>query len=101
MVNENLMHIIYDIIWLDAIVEKLAWKHKVLPSEVEEVLTGNYKIFRRESGKIEGENVYNALGRTNQGRFLSIFFIKKLNSRILIITAREMNKNEKKRYKRK
>jgi len=53
MVNENLMHIIYDIIWLDAIVEKLAWKHKVLPSEVEEVLTGNYKIFRKESGKIE------------------------------------------------
>ncbi len=33
-----------DIIWLDSIVEKLAWKHQVLTSEVEEVLTGKCKI---------------------------------------------------------
>ena len=30
---------IEDIIWLDRIVEKLAWKHNILPSEVEEVLS--------------------------------------------------------------
>ena len=39
------MVIIEDIIWLERIVEKLAWKHNVLPSEVEEVLSGKCKIF--------------------------------------------------------
>jgi len=33
-----------DIIWLERIVEKLAWKHNVLPSEVEEIFSGNCRI---------------------------------------------------------
>ena len=61
------MVIIGDIIWLDRIVEKLAWKHNVLPSEVEEVLSSPCKIFRKEKGKVEGEHLYNALGRTESG----------------------------------
>jgi len=87
-----------DIIWLDRIVEKLAWKHEVLHTEVEEVLSGNCRIFRKEKGKVEGEHLYNALGKTEAGRHLSVFFIKKPNKRALIITARDMNKNERKRY---
>jgi len=35
------MVIVEDIIWFDSIGEKLAWKHNVLPSEVEEALCGN------------------------------------------------------------
>jgi hypothetical protein len=46
-----------DIIWLDSIVEKLAWKHRVLPNEVEEVLSGKCRIYRRDSGNVEGEDV--------------------------------------------
>ena len=46
---------IADIIWLDRIVEKLGWKHNVLPSEVEEVLSGDCRVFRKEKGKVEGE----------------------------------------------
>jgi len=38
-----------DIIWLNSIVEKLAWKHNVLPSEVEEVLRGKCKIYKKKS----------------------------------------------------
>jgi len=41
------MFVIDDIIWLDTIVEKLMWKHQVLTSEVEEVLTGQCRIFKR------------------------------------------------------
>lgn len=93
--------VIDDIIWLDAVVEKLAWKHNVLPLEVEEVLTGRCRIFKKESGKIEGEDLYNAIGRTKAGRYLSVFFIKKLNKKALIITARDMNKRERKRYEKK
>jgi len=95
------MFVIDDIIWLDAIIEKLTWKHQVLTSEVEEVLTGQCRIFKKESGKVEGEHLYNALGRTKSGRYLSIFFIRKLNNKALIITARDMNKNERKRYEKK
>ena len=54
------MVIIEDIIWLERIVEKLASKHNVLPSEVEEVLSGKCKIFKKEKGKVEGEHLYNA-----------------------------------------
>jgi uncharacterized DUF497 family protein len=95
------MTIIDDIIWLDAIVEKLIWKHQVLTSEVEEVLRGRCRIFRKETGRVEGENLYNALGQSDDGRYLSVFFIRKLNNKVLIVTARDMNKNERKRYAKK
>jgi len=90
-----------DIIWLHRIVEKLAWKHNVLPSEVEEVLIGFCRIFRKEKRKVEGEHIYNALGKTENGRYLSVFFIKKTDKRALILTARDMNRNERKRYEQK
>ena len=92
---------IADIIWLDRIVEKLAWKHNVLPSEVEEVLSGDCRVFRKEKGKVEGEHLYNALGKTGAGRFLSVFFIRKLGNKALIVTARDMNKSERRRYEEK
>lgn len=93
--------IIDDIIWLDTVVEKLAWKHGVLPHEVEEVLSGECRTFKRESGKVEGEDLYNALGKTEEGRYLSIFFIKKLGNKALILTARDMNQRERRRYEKK
>jgi len=93
--------IIDDIIWLDTIVEKLAWKHNVLASEVEEVLGGNCRIFKKEKGRVEGEHLYNALGKTNSGRYMAVFFIMKLNNKALIVTARDMNKTKRKRYETK
>jgi len=93
--------LIEDIVWLDSIVDKLAWKHNVMTSEVEDVLTSRCRIFKKEKGKVEGENLYNALGQTKQGRHLSIFFIQKLNSKALIISARDMNNKERKRYEKK
>jgi uncharacterized DUF497 family protein len=91
-----------DIIWLDQVVEKLAWKHRVLPSEVEEVLTARLtRHFRNQKGKIEGEDVYNALGRTEAGRYLSVFYIRKLGNRALIISARDMNNRERRQYGKK
>lgn len=73
----------------------------MLPHEVEDVLSGKCKIFKRESGDVEGEDLYNALGRTESGRYLSVFFIRKLNNRALIITARDMNRRERLRYEKK
>ncbi len=99
--EHHLSLIINDIIWYDSIVEKLAWKHRVLPHEVEEVLSGQCRIFKRESGNVEGEDLYNAIGKTEGGRYLSVFFIKKLNNKVLIITARDMNSRERGRYEKK
>jgi len=83
------------------VVEKLAWKHRVLPHEVEEILSGKCRLFKREKGKIEGEDLYNALGITKAGRHLSVFFIKKLGDKALILTAREMSERERRRYEKK
>jgi uncharacterized DUF497 family protein len=93
--------ILDDIVWLDSIVDKLAWKHSLTTSEVEEVLSGRCRVFKLESGKIEGEHLYNALGKTAPGRYISEFFIRKLNNKALIITARDMTRAERKRYEKK
>lgn len=91
-----------EIVWLDEIVDKLAWKHQIVPREVENVLISKKtRHFYNQSGKIEGEDVYNALGRTEAGRYLSIFYIKKLGNRALIISAREMDETERGRYAKK
>ena len=58
-------------------------------------------MFKKETGKVEGEHLYNALGKTKDGKYLSVFFIKKLNNKVLIVTARDMKKTERKRYEKK
>ncbi len=93
--------ILDDLIWLESIVEKLAWKHHIVPVEVEEVLQGQCRIFKKESGHVDGEHLYNALGQTANGRYFSVFFIKKLNNNALIVTARDMTSQERRRYGRK
>ena len=94
-----------DIIWLDAIVEKLAVKHAVQPEEVEEVLFNTEdipKIQFSRTGNRPGEDVYVALGRTNAGRYLSVAFIYKPSTfEALILSARDMEKNERRQYGRK
>jgi hypothetical protein len=91
-----------EIIWFDDIVDKLAWKHHVVPSEVEEVLESRRTLHLwNQKGKIESEDVYNALGKSEAGRYLSVFYIKKLGNRALIISARDMKHNERRRHGKK
>jgi uncharacterized DUF497 family protein len=51
-----------------------------------------------EKGKIEREDVYSAYGRTDAGCYVTIIFIRKFNNRALIISARDMDKKERKQY---
>ena len=51
-----------------------------------------------ESGHRRGENVYAALGQTEAGRYLIVFFIHKPDYRIL--TARDMTDAERRRYEK-
>jgi uncharacterized DUF497 family protein len=90
-----------DFIWLPDIVEKLESKHRVLPEEVEEVFFNRPHSRFVEKGHIAGEDVYVALGQTDGGRYLSVFFIHKPGNLALIISARDMDAAERKRYGRK
>ena len=90
-----------NIIWLPYIVDKLAWKHHVTPQEVEEVLFDNPKYRKVHRGHIPGEDLYAALGQTNVGRYLIVFFVHKITNEALLISARDMSDKEKKQYERK
>ena len=92
---------IEEIIWLDAIIEKLAVKHRVDSNEVEEVLRHQPKFRFVEKGDRKGEDVYLALGRTDAGRYLAVLFIYKPSAQALILSARDMADKERKMYGRK
>jgi uncharacterized DUF497 family protein len=90
-----------DFIWLPDIIDKLIFKHHVTQDEAEEVFF-NHPSFRFvEKGYKKGENVYSAGGQTDAGRYLIVFFIYKSNNTALILSARDMDKKERKRYERK
>ncbi len=86
------------IMWLPDIVEKLDRKHSVQPWEVEEVLSGWVDVRKVARGRVRGEDVYLALGQSDSGRYLSIFFILKANGAALPISARDMDRKERRLY---
>ena len=86
----------------EIIEEKLAKKHRVTVREARQALLNNPRIRFAEKGFTEGEDVYAAFGRTFGGRFLSVFFVFKPESRTaVIISARDMSQKERKSYGRK
>ncbi len=89
------------VIWLRAVVDKLAWKHGVQTAEVEEALASKPLIRLVERGKRQGEDVYMALGQTEAGRRLAVLFIYKPPHEALILSARDMARKERKQYARK
>jgi uncharacterized protein len=89
------------IVWLEEIVDKLLQKHNVTTTEVREVFQ-NCRHFRFiEKGHRRDENVYSALGRTEEGRYLAVFFVRKKDHQALILSAREMTGAERSRYEKK
>ena len=91
---------VVDIIWLPDIIDKLDWKHNVNPEEVDEVLFYNPFYRKVQKGHIPDEDLYAALGQTRGGRFLIVFFIYKTSREALILSARDMNKRERRQYER-
>jgi hypothetical protein len=87
-------------VWLEEIVEKLEVKHQVIPEEVEQVFSNQPRVQRMNKGHYRGEDVYQALGQTEAGRYLAVFFIHKLTHEALILSARDMDDQERKSYAR-
>jgi hypothetical protein len=90
-----------DFVWLRAVAEKLAGKHHVTQEEVEEVFLNRPRYRFVELGCRTGEDVYAALGQTDAGRYLIVFFIRKAGNRALILSARDMDEKERRRYEQK
>jgi uncharacterized DUF497 family protein len=86
------------VIWLRDVVDKLLWKHNTTTDEVEEVFSHSPRYRFIEIGDVEGENLYTALGRTEAGRYLIVYFIHKTTGEALIISAREMTRKERRSY---
>ena len=89
------------IIWLEDVVEKLHEKHDVRQEEVRETLAHRPSFRRVEKGHRADEDVYSASGQTVAGRYLIVFFVHKRDGRALILSARDMTRNERRRYGRK
>lgn len=95
------MIIIDDFVWLPQIIDKLMSKHDLSPEEVEGVFFNRPRFRFHEKGHIRDEDMYTAFGRSNSGRYLIVFFVLKPSRRALIISARDMEPGERKRYERK
>lgn len=89
-----------DFLWLPEILEKLAVKHHVTENEVEEIFFNRPRYRFVESGYRPGEDVYSASGQTDAGRYLIVFFIHKPANIALILSARDMDRQERRRYER-
>ena len=85
-------------IWLENVVEKLEVKHSVFPEEVEAVFDNRPSVVKMSRGNFRGEDVYRALGQTEAGRYLAVFFIYKLTREALILSARDMDQKERRSY---
>ena len=92
---------IFDYLWKKGFIEKLEQKHNVSRDEVEEVFRNNPHFDFVAKGRVKGENVYWALGQTDAGRYLTVFFIYKGRGKAMPISARNMNLKERRRYERK
>lgn len=90
--------LISQIIWKDQFVEKLEVKHGVSVTEAEDVLCYEPHIRKVGKGNVKGESVYAAFGQTAGGRYLVVFYIRKLTGAILPVSARDMDDGERKYY---
>ena len=88
-------------LWKDQFIEKLERKHAVSTNEVEEIFDNAPHFDFVAKGHVVGENVYWALGQTDAGRYLTVFFIYKAGGTAMPISARDMNRQERKRYEKK
>jgi uncharacterized DUF497 family protein len=89
------------LIWLEEVVEKIETKHGVYKEEVQDVISRRPKIKKMRSGHFNNEHVYRALGQTETGRHLTVFFIHKATQEALILSARNMDEKERKSYAQK
>lgn len=86
------------IIWYRKFVEKIWDKHRIEVHEAEEALRNHRRVRRVRRGHVRGEDVYVVLGQTDSGRYLSVFFVYKRSHDGIVISARDMDAGERRKY---
>lgn len=81
------------LIWREEVIDKVRSKHNVSPEEVKEICSGRKWVLRGR------EETYYVLGQTEAGRYLLIALSQKNLGQYKVVTAREMDKSEKRRFK--
>ena len=82
-------------IWQEWIVDKLDWKHGLIPEEVEETFFNPpYKVRRTKEDK------YLLFGRSLDGRYLFVVFVW-VDKQVKVISARDMTISERRYFGRK
>ncbi|MGQ9503049.1 MAG: BrnT family toxin [Anaerolineae bacterium] len=85
-------------IWPEGIARQVLQRHNIEPDEVDEVLTGRPHFRFVEESFRRGEAVYVALGQTETGRYLAVFFTLTPDERARILWARDMRRSERMKY---
>ncbi|MDH5762239.1 MAG: BrnT family toxin [Nitrospinota bacterium] len=83
--------------WDEHNTDKNWQKHQVTSSECEEVFFNRPLAVADDVRHSEKENRFYALGNTNAGRFLFVVFTIR-RSQVRVISARDMNRKERKVY---
>lgn len=84
--------------WDDGNSEKIWIKHHVIPSECEQVFFQQPLVVAEDVKHSQHEIRYYALGQTDMGRLLFAVFTIRSNL-IRIVSARDMNRKEKRIYR--
>lgn len=78
---------------------KSAEKHDVSQAEAEQVFMNEPLLLSEDEGHSATERRARALGRTNDGRHLHVTFtLRRESSLIRVISARDMNRKERRQY---
>ncbi len=83
--------------WDEHNAEKNRQKHGVRPSECEELFFNRPLVVAPDVRHSQKENRFYSLGKTDIGRMLFVVFTVR-GAKIRIISARDMNRKEKKAY---
>lgn len=67
---------ISEIIWIAHFVAKIESKHGLSTDEVEQIFRDRPRIEFAERGNVKGQDLYRAIGQTDSGRCLVVFFIQ-------------------------
>lgn len=85
--------------WDDGNRRKSADKHDVSPAEAENIFFNDPLIIAEDGKHSGGEQRFNALGQTNENRLLHVTFTLRQNETLIrVISARDMNRKERKVY---
>jgi energy-converting hydrogenase A subunit M len=67
-------------IWREDVIDKLAWKHQTEVEEFVDAFDNKSRVERLERGHRPGEDLYLALGQTDEGRYVTVFlFARKMD----------------------